>query len=82
MLPPIVLSLNEVNVIGDPDVEVEIENVTTWQINQAWATQYSKGRVFCGGDAVHRAVFRVGVGHRPDDSTRCRIRVFQQPCVR
>ena len=23
--------------IGDPDIEVEIENVTTWQINQAWA---------------------------------------------
>ena len=30
--------------IGDPDVDVEIENVTTWQINQAWATQYSRGR--------------------------------------
>ena len=29
--------------IGDPDVEVEIENVTTWQINQAWATQYWPG---------------------------------------
>jgi 2,4-dichlorophenol 6-monooxygenase len=38
--------------IGDPDVKVDILNVTTRQINQAWATQYSKGRVFCGGDAV------------------------------
>jgi 2,4-dichlorophenol 6-monooxygenase len=48
--------------IGDPDVEVEIENVTTWQINQAWATQYSKGRVFCGGDAVHRHPPSSGLG--------------------
>jgi 2,4-dichlorophenol 6-monooxygenase len=48
--------------IGDPDVEVEIENITTWQINQAWATQYSKGRVFCGGDAVHRHPPSSGLG--------------------
>jgi 2,4-dichlorophenol 6-monooxygenase len=48
--------------IGDPDVDVEIENVTTWQINQAWATQYSKGRVFCGGDAVHRHPPSSGLG--------------------
>jgi 2,4-dichlorophenol 6-monooxygenase len=48
--------------IGDPDVAVEIQNVTTWQINQAWATQYSKGRVFCGGDAVHRHPPSSGLG--------------------
>jgi 2,4-dichlorophenol 6-monooxygenase len=48
--------------IGDPDVEVEIENVTTWQINQAWATQYGRGRVFCGGDAVHRHPPSSGLG--------------------
>ena len=48
--------------IGDPDVKVEIENVTTWQINQAWATRYSKGRVFCGGDAVHRHPPSSGLG--------------------
>ena len=48
--------------IGDPDVEVEIESVTTWQINQAWATRYSSGRVFCGGDAVHRHPPSSGLG--------------------
>jgi 2,4-dichlorophenol 6-monooxygenase len=48
--------------IGDPDVKVEIENVTTWQINQAWATRYSNGRVFCGGDAVHRHPPSSGLG--------------------
>ena len=48
--------------IGDPEVEVEIESVTTWQINQAWATRYSSGRVFCGGDAVHRHPPSSGLG--------------------
>ncbi len=48
--------------IGDPDLEVEIETVTTWQINQAWATRYSSGRVFCGGDAVHRHPPSSGLG--------------------
>ena len=40
--------------IGDPDVAIEVQNVTTWQINQAYATRYHSGRVFCAGDAVHR----------------------------
>jgi 2,4-dichlorophenol 6-monooxygenase len=48
--------------IGDPDVRVEIVNVTTWQVNQAWATRYSSGRVFCGGDAVHRHPPSSGLG--------------------
>ncbi len=48
--------------IGDPDIDVGIINVTTWQINQAWATQYSTGRVFCGGDAVHRHPPSSGLG--------------------
>lgn len=48
--------------IGDPDVDIEIENVNTWQVNQAWATRYSSGRVFCGGDAVHRHPPSSGLG--------------------
>lgn len=48
--------------IGAPHVNVKIQNVSTWQINQAWATQYSKGRVFCGGDAVHRHPPSSGLG--------------------
>jgi 2,4-dichlorophenol 6-monooxygenase len=48
--------------IGDPEVEVDIVDVSTWQINQAWATQYSSGRVFCGGDAVHRHPPSSGLG--------------------
>lgn len=48
--------------IGDPDVQVAVIDVSTWQINQAWATQYSSGRVFCGGDAVHRHPPSSGLG--------------------
>ena len=31
-------------------------------MNQTWATEYSKGRVFCGGDAVHRHPPSSGLG--------------------
>lgn len=48
--------------IGDPSVEIEIHSTSTWRINQAWATQYSSGRVFCGGDAVHRHPPSSGLG--------------------
>ena len=36
---------------------------SVWYINQAYATQYSKGRVFCGGDAVHRHPPSSGLGN-------------------
>jgi len=48
--------------VGDPELEVSIEKVSTWHINQAWATEYSSGRVFCGGDAVHRHPPSNGLG--------------------
>jgi 2,4-dichlorophenol 6-monooxygenase len=48
--------------VGDPDLEIEIESCSTWYVNQAHATQYSKGRVFCGGDAVHRHPPSSGLG--------------------
>jgi 2,4-dichlorophenol 6-monooxygenase len=48
--------------IGDPDVEIEIVKTSVWYVNQAFATQYSKGRVFCGGDAVHRHPPSSGLG--------------------
>ena len=50
------------DMIGDPDVEIHIESTSTWDINQAWATRYSSGRVFCGGDAVHRHPPSSGLG--------------------
>ncbi len=48
--------------IGDPTVDIEIHSTNTWRINQAWATYFSSGRVFCGGDAVHRHPPSGGLG--------------------
>lgn len=48
--------------VGDPELEVEIEKNSTWYVNQAYATYYSKGRVHCGGDAVHRHPPSSGLG--------------------
>ena len=48
--------------IGDPDVKIDIVKTSVWYVNQAFATQYSKGRVFCGGDAVHRHPPSSGLG--------------------
>jgi 2,4-dichlorophenol 6-monooxygenase len=41
-------------IIGDPDVKVELKNISTWTINRVVAREYAAGRVFCIGDAVHR----------------------------
>lgn len=48
--------------IGIDDVEIEIEKVSSWFVNQTHATNYSIGRVFCGGDAVHRHPPSSGLG--------------------
>lgn len=48
--------------IGDPAVDVEIVQTSVWYVNQAYATQYSRGWVFCGGDAVHRHPPSSGLG--------------------
>ena len=48
--------------IGDDSVPIEIESRMVWYVNQQYATTYSKGRVFCGGDAVHRHPPSSGLG--------------------
>jgi 2,4-dichlorophenol 6-monooxygenase len=42
------------NLIGEPDIDVEILGVSLWGINEMWATELQSGRVFCIGDAIHR----------------------------
>lgn len=42
------------NLIGDPDVDIEILGAALWGINEMWATRLQSGRVFCVGDAIHR----------------------------
>ncbi|WP_168787357.1 FAD-dependent monooxygenase [Paraburkholderia aromaticivorans] len=47
---------------GVPDLEVELVRRSVWYVNQAYATSYSKGRVFAGGDATHRHPPSSGLG--------------------
>ncbi len=48
--------------IGDPDIEISIRSKSLWTVNEMYATQYAKGRVFCMGDAVHRHPPSNGLG--------------------
>ncbi|KAK7890541.1 hypothetical protein LTR67_007749 [Exophiala xenobiotica] len=48
--------------IGDDSVEVKIKGISTWMINETAAEAYSKGDVFCLGDAVHRHPPNHGLG--------------------
>lgn len=48
--------------VGDPGLEPEVTATSTWQVNESHATEYSRGRVFCAGDAVHRHPPSNGLG--------------------
>lgn len=48
--------------VGDPDLEIELLSANTWTVNNRYATQLSKGRVFCMGDAIHRHPPSNGLG--------------------
>jgi len=50
------------NLIGNPDLDVEIESASAWTTNQCYATTLYDGRVFCAGDAVHRHPPSNGLG--------------------
>jgi len=50
------------SMIGDDSVDLKLINTSVWYVNQAYATQYSSNRVFCGGDAVHRHPPSSGLG--------------------
>lgn len=50
------------DLVGDPDVDIGILGVSTWFVNELYAPIYSNGRVFCGGDAVHRHPPSGGLG--------------------
>ncbi len=42
--------------------EINISSKSLWTVNEMYAEQYSKGRVFCIGDAVHRHPPSNGLG--------------------
>lgn len=49
--------------IGDPSIKLDVVRTSIWYVNQAYVTQYSSGRVFCAGDAVHRHPPSSGLGN-------------------
>lgn len=48
--------------IGEPDLEIELISANTWTVNNFYATRTSNGRVFCMGDAIHRHPPSNGLG--------------------
>lgn len=50
------------DLVGDPDLQIEIQSVSTWTVNNMYATTMQSGRVFCMGDATHRHPPSNGLG--------------------
>ncbi|NCP44770.1 MAG: FAD-dependent monooxygenase [Sphingomonadales bacterium] len=50
------------SLIGDNTIPIEIESTSTWTVNDQFATELSRGRVFCIGDAIHRHPPTNGLG--------------------
>jgi 2,4-dichlorophenol 6-monooxygenase len=48
--------------IGDRTTPFEIINASIWNVNQLYAPEYTRGRVMCMGDAVHRHPPTNGLG--------------------
>ncbi|MDX6309439.1 MAG: 2,4-dichlorophenol 6-monooxygenase [Nocardioidaceae bacterium] len=50
------------NLLGLPDIDVEITGTSLWGNNEMYATHLQFGRVFCVGDAIHRHPPSNGLG--------------------
>ncbi|WIM68148.1 FAD-dependent monooxygenase [Corynebacterium breve] len=50
------------NLVGVPDLEMEITGYSLWGNNEQYATHMQKGRVFIAGDAAHRHPPSHGLG--------------------
>lgn len=50
------------DLLGVPDLEPEITGYSLWGVNEMYATDLQKGRVFCVGDAIHRHPPSNGLG--------------------
>ncbi len=48
--------------VGDPKLEIELISANTWTVNNMYATEMQKGRVFIMGDAAHRHPPSNGLG--------------------
>jgi 2,4-dichlorophenol 6-monooxygenase len=50
------------NLIGDQSIPVRIDSTSVWTVNNMYAMENTRGRVFCMGDAVHRHPPSNGLG--------------------
>lgn len=50
------------NLLGVPDLDVEITGTSLWGNNEQYATHLQSGRVFCAGDALHKHPPSNGLG--------------------
>jgi 2,4-dichlorophenol 6-monooxygenase len=50
------------SLIGDSTIPIKVKSVSTWTVNHMHALEYSRGRVFCLGDACHRHPPSNGLG--------------------
>ena len=48
--------------VGDPELEIDLISANTWTVNNCFATHMQKGRVFIMGDAAHRHPPSNGLG--------------------
>ncbi len=48
--------------VGDPELEIELISANTWTVNNQYATHMQQGRVFIMGDAAHRHPPSNGLG--------------------
>ena len=48
--------------VGDPELEIELLSANTWTVNDAYAARMRSGRVFIMGDAAHRHPPSNGLG--------------------
>ncbi len=48
--------------VGDPDLDIELLGASVWTVNDAYATHMQKDRVFIMGDAAHRHPPSNGLG--------------------
>ena len=48
--------------VGDPELEIELLGANTWTVNNCFATHMQKGRCFIMGDAAHRHPPSNGLG--------------------
>lgn len=48
--------------LGIPDLKIKVKDTSRWQVNNVYATENRRGRVFLAGDAAHRHPPASGLG--------------------